>query len=81
MKVSWDDYSQYTGKSKNVPNHQPNNDWESDHRPWDGMLHELFMLTKKFKTMDNVQYSSGPWPVISTYSTISGMYNPIYNQL
>jgi hypothetical protein len=24
MKVSWDYYSQYMGKIKNVPNHQPN---------------------------------------------------------
>jgi len=23
MKVSWDDYSQYDGQIKNVPNHQP----------------------------------------------------------
>ena len=23
MKVSWDDYSQYMEKQKNVPNHQP----------------------------------------------------------
>ena len=23
MKVSWDDYSQYMEKKKNVPNHQP----------------------------------------------------------
>ena len=23
MKVTWDDYSQYMGQEKNVPNHQP----------------------------------------------------------
>ena len=28
MKVSWDDYSQYIGKIKNVPNHQPDGDNE-----------------------------------------------------